>query len=170
MKSVGVVIHGHYTFKGVFAADTFIESLNVSNQLPFACIVNTDQSVSCGQHWVAIIQEHGRFEFFDPLGNGPWQYTNLDIFSAISYNSHSLQSNISNTSAHICLIFLSLRSRGFTFTNAINWIRNLPRSFGSISNGALVIITAFKLHLRMCIISNEHGFENTQTSIAPYLM
>ena len=164
------IIHGHYTFKGVFAADTFIESMDVSNQLPFAFIVNSDQSVSRGQHWVAIIQDNGRFEFFDPLGHGPWHYSNLDIFSAISYNSHALQSIMSNTSAHICLIFLSLRSSGFTFSSAINWIRNLPITFGSINNGVLVLITAVKLHLRMSLIYNEHGFENTQSSIAPYLM
>ena len=112
------IIHGNYSFKGVFAADTFIESMDISNQLPFAFIVNTDRSESRGRHWVAIIQEHGRFEFFDPLGLGPWHYPNLNIFSVVSYNSHSLQSDFANTSAHICLIFLSIRSRGmFIYSN-----------------------------------------------------
>ena len=164
------IIHGNYSFKGVFAADTFIESLDISNQLPFAFIVNTDRSESRGRHWVAIIQEHGRFEFFDPLGNCPWHYPNLDIFSVVSYNSHSLQSDFSNTSAHICLIFLSIRSRGSSFTHTINCIRNLFVEYGSITYGAFVIITALKINMHISISSIEHVFENTQTSIAPYLM
>ena len=74
------LIRGELAFNGVYAADTFIETLDFSNQTTLAFIVNTEQSSSHGRHWVAIIQEPGaRFEFFDPLGLGPWHYDKLNV-------------------------------------------------------------------------------------------
>ena len=43
----------------MYAADTFIETLDFSNQSNLAYIVNTEQSSTHGRHWVAIIQEPG---------------------------------------------------------------------------------------------------------------
>ena len=157
-------------FNGVHAADTFIETLEFSNQSTLAYIVNTEQSSSHGRHWVAIIQEPGaRFEFFDPLGNGPWHYTNLNMFNSVAFNSHALQNPMTNTSAHICLLLLYFRSHGYSFKFALEWFRTLFIDFGSLTNGVHVIITALKLHFRIPVIAPEQLNENIQSSVAPYI-
>ena len=89
------LIRGELTFIGVFASDTFIESLDFTHQSTVAYIVNTEQSCARGRHRVAIIQEpSGRFEFFDPLGHGPWDYANLNVW--ICRVQHSCDSKSSH--------------------------------------------------------------------------
>ena len=110
------LIHGRMAFNGMFAVDTFIEKLDSSNQTTAAYIVNTEHSCTRGRHCFAIIQERGgRFELFDPLVHGPWEYANLNIFGTISFNSHALQNPMTNTSAHISLLYLYFRSHGYSF-------------------------------------------------------
>ena len=107
-------------FHGVFAADTFIEALDFNNTFTAAYIVNTEPLQLRGRHWVAIIQEPGvRFEIFDPLGHGPWEYANFNIFNAVAFNSHKLRNPLTNTSGHISLLHLYFRSRGYSFRYAI---------------------------------------------------
>ena len=162
------LISGEFAFNGAYAADTFIETLDFSNQSTLAFIVNTDQSTLYGRHWVAIIQEPGaRFEFFDPLGHGPWHYANLNMFNSVAFNSHPLQNPLTNTSAHICLLYLYLRSHGHSFQCALEWFKSLFIDFGSLTNGVYVIITALKLHYRIPMHSLEHLYENIQSSVAP---
>ena len=121
------LIRGTIAFNGVFAADTFIEALDFSIQSTAAYIVNTEPSYARGRHLVAVIHEPGgRFEFFDPLGHGPWEYANLNIFGTIAFNSHALQNPLTNTTAHISLLYLYFRSHGYSFQYAIEW-------FGSLS-------------------------------------
>ena len=162
------LISGDLAFVGVYAADTFIETLDFSNQSTLAYIVNTEQLTSDGHHWVAIIQEPGaRFEFFDPLGHGPWHYAHLNLFNSVAFNSHALQNPLTNTSAHICLLYLYFRSHGYSFQYAIRWFRTLFIDFGSLTNGVYVIITALKLNYRIPIHSLEQLYENIQSSVAP---
>ena len=88
------LVTGLMVFHGVFAADILIEALNFNNTSTAAYIVNTEHSQSRGRHWVAIIQEPGgRFEFFEPLGYGSWEYANLNIFNAVAFNYHEFQSS-----------------------------------------------------------------------------
>ena len=117
-------------FNGVYAADTFIETLDFSNQSILAYIVNTEQSSSHGRYWVAIIQEPGdRFEFFDPLGHGPWHYTNLNMFKSVAFNSHALQTPLINTSAHACLLYLYFCSHGYSFQFHFGVVQNPVHRF-----------------------------------------
>ena len=164
------LITGHLAFHGVFSADTFIEALNFTNNSTAAYIVNTERSHLPGRHWVAIIQEPGgRFEFFDPLGHGPWEFANLNIFNSVAFNSHELQNPLTNTSAHISLLYLYFRSHGYSFQYAIDWFKSLFLEFGSLTIGVLVIITAIKLHFHIRVHSIEHLYENLQSSVAPYI-
>ena len=164
------LIRGGLTFSGVYAADTFIEALDFTHQSTTVYIVNTEQSCARGRHWVAIIQEPGgRFEFFDPLGHGPWDYANLNMFGSIAFNTHALQNPLTNTSEHICLLYLYFRSHGYSFQYAMEWFRSLFLDFGSLTIGVLVIITALKLHFHIRVHSLEHVYENIQSSVAPYI-
>ena len=164
------IIRGEMAFNGVYAADTFIETLDFRNQSTLAYIVNTEQSSSHGRHWVAIIQEPGdMFEFFDPLGHGPWHYANLNIFNSVAFNSHSLLNPRTNTSAHACLLYLYFRSHGYLFQFVLEWFRTLFIDFGSLTNGVLVIITALKLHYCIPVHALEQLYENIQSSVAPYV-
>ena len=150
------LVTGLMVFHGAFAADTFIEALNFNNTSTEAYIVNTEHSQSRGRHWVAIIQDPGgRVEFFDPLGHGPWEYANLNIFNAVAFNSNELQNPLTNTSGHISLLYLYFRSRGYSFRYTIKWFKSLFIEFGSISIGVLVILTAIKLHFHI----REHTIE-----------
>ena len=104
------LITGHLAFIEVFAADTFIEALKFSNNSTAAYIVNAEQSHLPGRHWVSIIQEPGgRFEFFDPLGLGLWEFANLNIFNSVAFNSHEIQNHLIYTCAHISLLYFYFR-------------------------------------------------------------
>ena len=162
------MIRGLFEFGGVFAADSFINAIDVlSTQAKVAYIVNIEFSHYTGLHWVAILQIEGKFEFFDPLGMGPWHYRYLDIFSTVCYNSHPLQNQFSNTSAHICLLFLHLRSHGLSFFHIIQWFKNLFHEYTSLYNG--VIITAFKLLYHVPASTDQENYENVQSSVLPFL-
>ena len=124
------LIRGELTFIGVFASDTLIESLDFTHQSTAAYIVNTEQSCTRGRHWVSIIQEPGgRFEFFDPLGHGPWDYANLNMFGSVAFNTHAIQNPLTNTSAHICLLYLYFCSHGYSFQFHFGVVQNPVHRF-----------------------------------------
>ena len=76
---------------------------------------------------------------------------------------------MTNTSAHICLLFLYFRSHGYSFKFTLEWFRTLFIDFGSLTNGVHVIITALKLHFRIPVYPPEQLYENIQSSVAPYI-
>ena len=164
------LICGEFTFIEVYATDTFIEALDFTHQSTAAYIVNTEQSFARGRHWVAIIQEPGgRFEFFDPLGHGPWEYANQNMFGSLAFKTRAIQNPLINTSAHICLLYLYFRSHGYSFQYSMEWFRSLFFDFESLTVGLLVIITGLKLHFHIRVHSLEHVYEKIQTSVAPYI-
>ena len=84
------------------AADTFIKALGFSNQSTVVYIVNIEQSHARGRHCVGIIQDIcGKFELFNPLKLGQFEYANLNMFGSLAFISQAHQNLMTNTNAPI---------------------------------------------------------------------
>lgn len=110
-----------------------------SNQIPFvdkkpsAFVINTDPSDKPGKHWVAVYHKsNGEAEYFDSFGLPP---LTPDILKHLEdnafhwhYNPTILQHYSSNTCGKYCILFLLLRSRGYSFCSIVNFFTKQLRS------------------------------------------
>lgn len=128
---------------GVFPRE--MTKLTNFKMYPGCCIANIDKSTQPGKHWVAFyVSSPYDYEFFDSYGLSPSDYGfNYELCNPTSFNSLTLQSELSNTCGHFCLYFLHSKSIGFPMSiilrsfSLVNlrWNDKLLRKFVSkISN------------------------------------
>lgn len=92
---------------------------------PCAMIVNTDAANEPGEHWVSILLlPGGTGEYFDPFGLPPLHYTIQNYLgkycpNKLQYNPRSLQFVTSTQCGKYSIVFLILRSRGFSFSEVL---------------------------------------------------
>ena len=111
--------HVKMNFKGVFAANTLPNKLDVYN----LAIVNCCNQNLPGQHWVAICQtSEDTLEFFDSFGQLPSMYnlqTKLPTTQYIVCNPVTLQNIGSEVCGHYCLYFCYYKARGYSMAQLI---------------------------------------------------
>jgi hypothetical protein len=110
-------------FNGVFPRDKLPKLKNGT------IIVNTDKSSEPGEHWVAItINKKEPSEYFDSFGLPPLhheltEYLNKGEFGWV-YNTVTLQSINSATCGNYCVLYATLRCRGYKYIDIIELFSN----------------------------------------------
>ncbi len=113
-------------FCGVLPID---ELKNFTFRKPCSLIVNTDESSKPGEHWIALfITKNGYLEYFDSYGIKPFK---KEIFQFIKkhqmkliFNKKKIQNSLSINCGKFCLLFVLLRTRGFTMKKIIRFFVN----------------------------------------------
>jgi hypothetical protein len=104
-------------YQGVYALD----KIPKLKKLPCAIIINTDPASKPGEHWVSvIIDEEGNGEYFDSFGLQPLheeiiKYLDKYCSSGWCFNPIALQSTISTTCGHYCVLYVMFRCLGYTY-------------------------------------------------------
>jgi hypothetical protein len=105
-------------FKGVYPID----------KIPYikcgTLIVNTDISTGPGKHWVAITINNKRpSEYFDSFGLPPIHKKIIDYLDFYKYkyiyNKITLQNAASSTCGNYCVIYATLRCRGYKYNKIL---------------------------------------------------
>ena len=121
-------------FYGVFSSD----NIELPKTFPSACIVNTDDSKSIGQHWICLVfPTRNSVEYFDSYGLSyfcfPHFYTLIrNRFDAenIKFSEHSLQSRNSSSCGCHCIFFLNKRIvDNYSFEHIVNNIYRKDKCF-----------------------------------------
>jgi hypothetical protein len=121
-------------FLDVYAADTLPQK--VPSRRPLTLIVNTDNLIGEGKHWIGIfLPKHGPIEFFDSLGRPPGHYnpTFLSFLKRVqrfhTYNTKRMQAHDSSVCGIYVLYYLIHRSRGIPMsTITLLFTRNLDNN------------------------------------------
>ena len=109
-------------FLGVFARD----ELPFINKYPSCFIMNTAKRKHAGQHWIAIYFDSNKIaNFFDSYGNNP-KFFKLDKYlkkysNGVIFNKKQLQSWSSQNCGYYCLLFLILRSTGYSIIKFVGF-------------------------------------------------
>ena len=112
------LLHGtDVRWLGTYARDQ-IPPLEHERQ-PFALVINMDVAAGPGKHWFAFYAHRGstKIEMFDLFGLLPDFYS-LDQ-SLIHFSTRSIQAFNTKVCGHYALLFIYLRSRGYSFNNSI---------------------------------------------------
>jgi hypothetical protein len=110
-------------YLGTFSRDTLPKKI-ISK--PSGLIANTDTSNKPGEHWVAMIfNEDGSGEYFDSYGLPPFYsefYSFMDENCPLGwgYNRIILQCLTCITCGYYCVIYIKLRSIGYSFCDYIS--------------------------------------------------
>ena len=117
---INSLLKKYFSFVGVFSRDTLPK---------ITCgtlIANTDPSTKPGEHWIAItINSDKTGEYFDSFGLPPIhdefiKYLNNNCSFGWSYNNITLQSVTAQTCGHYCIIYATLRCRGYKHPKIMN--------------------------------------------------
>lgn len=115
----------HYkNFIGVFPKDMLPE-YKVGT-----LIANTDDSSMPGEHWIAMTLNSDKTgEYFDsfglpPLHNEFIKYLNVHCPKGWIFNNATLQSLSAQTCGHYCVIYASLRCRGYKYKDVLSLFTN----------------------------------------------
>lgn len=107
-------------FLGVFPSDQLPKKIK---SYPACFVCNVDKSTEPGTHWLAFyLPSSDKVEFFDSFGNEPTFFKGpisnyVSQFSLVTFNPHTLQSNVSAVCGQYCIYFLFSRCRGKTMKN-----------------------------------------------------
>ena len=107
-NNINDILGQYVLFKGTYPCDLVPISLNIE---PQAYIVNTENSLSSGRHWIGLIVKQRKCWYFDSFGN---ELTNLDILSSLRkmgvrkyfFNCKQIQSVYSNSCGYFCIAFV----------------------------------------------------------------
>ena len=114
----------HYRdFKGVFPLDK-IPKINNGT-----IIVNSDESTKPGEHWVGLtIKRKGISDYFDSFGLYPFYeieyYLDINSPNGWVYNTINLQSISSTTCGNFCVLYASMRCRGYSCKKILSLFTN----------------------------------------------
>ena len=123
-----IIAKDHYAKKYYLGTVAF-DQLPKYIKYPSCLIVNNQSSNQPGQHWIAIYFEKNRkAEFFDSFGQGA-KYYNLENYIRIRSkgyvnNNVQLQSNDSNFCGYYCVLFILLKSRGWTLRKILKQFKS----------------------------------------------
>ena len=114
---------------------------------PCSLIINTDESNKPGEHWIALfINKNGNLEYFDSYGIKPFK---KEIYQFIKkhrmkliYNKKKIQNSASINCGKFCLLFLLLRTRGFT-------MKKIIKLFINNKNNDLLINKIFSKYIKI---------------------
>ena len=107
-NNIDDVLGQYVLFKGTYPCDLVPISLN--NE-PQAFVVNTENSNSSGQHWIALITKQTKCWYFDSFGN---ELLNQDILRSLRkigvknyfFNCKQIQAVYSDSCGYFCIAFV----------------------------------------------------------------
>lgn len=147
------------SFGGVYAKDLFASIKSLKNKL---FVVNTDNSNYPGSHWVAFNFSSASCEFFDSYGQSPIIYGLHKIFQRykVTYSNKPIQGFNSSVCGQYCILFLLLRSRGYSYSNIISWFTNdnTNEEFDHIVNEAILFYLEHIAGLKMKLVVHDKQF------------
>ena len=81
-------------------------------------VVNLDASDQPGSHWVCVFTDGKKGEFFDSFGRPPpyqsiRNYMDRNCTDGWTYSNKQLQSAISRSCGHYCVLYCILRSKNY---------------------------------------------------------
>lgn len=100
-----------YKFKGVFMRDGLKGKSSQNESL----VLNLDDSIGPGTHWVCLFIKNGVNIYFDSFGLKPPLELQKYCDKPIVYQSHQLQSNNQVICGHYCIYVLFRLSKGDSF-------------------------------------------------------
>lgn len=118
-----------FYFKGVYARDDFIALRQLHSNSMYIC--NMDTKMMPGSHWVGIyLTENWKLEYFDSYGLPPL-FQDLERFLyknciVLELNDSLLQGFNSVVCGQYCIIFCTLRARGYSMKSISNFFTNYP--------------------------------------------
>ena len=107
-NNIDDVLGQYAIFKGTYPCDLVPISSNIE---PQAFVVNTENSHSSGQHWIALITKQTKCWYFDSFGN---ELLNQDILRSLRnigvekyfLNCKQIQPVHSNSCGYFCIAFV----------------------------------------------------------------
>lgn len=93
---------------------------------PAAFVINTDDSSSPGEHWVAVyLPEYGVAEYFDSYGLPPMSEDIHHFLNSVSpsgflYSNVTLQSVNTETCGQYCILFITARCNDIDLVHVIS--------------------------------------------------
>jgi hypothetical protein len=125
---INFLLSNYDCFIGTFPRDLLPK--NKITKRPCALVINTDDSLNPGQHWVALfLRKNGTAEYFDSFG---FSIMHKDIINFlrknnidnIIYNPKQLQSVSMSTCGAYCVLFVKYLCSDFTFCDFIKYFSN----------------------------------------------
>ena len=114
-------------FGGVFAKDQITTDMVKRNHF---YIINLDDSIGNGTHWVTFYYHRNRIEYFDSYGLKPFEM--IDKNYTYIYNSSQLQSYESKACGYYCVYFIYHRFHGLSFYQIIKRFSLVDRNYNQI--------------------------------------
>ena len=123
------------TFRGVYPKDELLSLLANSANINGSFVFNTHPSLKGGEHWICLVVDDGAAIYFDSFGRHPLVYSSVGAILAqrrdvVLYNSQLLQNVSTTVCGDYCVLFLLLRSRGWTLQRYVDWLYQLGDSEG----------------------------------------
>jgi hypothetical protein len=106
-------------YQGCYPCDIVPEPL----KYPATFVVNNDDSLGPGEHWVAVyIPNPDTLYYFDSLNGEPNEclFEYLNKFKILLKNNVRVQSLFSDSCAHFCIYFVIQISKGYSFDYIMN--------------------------------------------------
>ena len=123
------------SFKGVFARD----ELPIISSYPSCFVINTAKRNHPGQHWIAIyIERNKTCTFFDSFGNHPSYFKLMRYITNNSnrliFNRKVIQGLFSQNCGYYCVLFLILKSSGYSMEKISDIFYNIPEKNDQLIN------------------------------------
>ena len=115
---------------GAFARDLIPTVIIKKTKKPTLLIVNTDPSHKPGEHWITIyLDSKGSGEYFDSYGLPPLHTEIINFLNKMcplgyGFNPVTLQCTTCITCGHYCVLFVMLRSLGYSYCDYISLFTN----------------------------------------------
>jgi hypothetical protein len=126
--SINKILKNEKGFVGTFARDEIPYKVGLGSFL----VVNTDSSEKPGEHWIALaVNKDGSGEYFDSYGLLPLHIEFADFLfrncpNGWNYNKVPLQCLECITCGHYCVVYIKLRSRGYSYCDYISLFTKNP--------------------------------------------
>ena len=122
-SDINSILSEYDIYSGTFASDKFKLSKKVNNQ---AFVINTADSTSPGDHWIALIKSEAECFFFDSFGLPIYTQPILQILKqqnilCYQYNSIQIQPKVSNNCGYYCIAFILSYINRFSYDKFLNY-------------------------------------------------
>jgi hypothetical protein len=127
-SQINYLLSKYDCFMGTFPRD-LLPKTKITKR-PCAFIINTDDSLNPGQHWVALfLRKNGTAEYFDSFGfsimhNDILNFLNRNKINNVIFNSNQLQSVSMSTCGAYCVLFVKYLCSNFQFCDFIEYFSN----------------------------------------------
>ena len=122
-SDINSILSEYDIYSGTYASDTFKSVKKENNQ---AFVINTADSASPGDHWIALIKTDAECFFFDSFGLPIYTQPILSVLKQqnilnYKYNSIQIQPIASDNCGYYCIAFILSYINRFSYDKFLNY-------------------------------------------------